>query len=113
MRISIRQAAAGPIEIQNANSAGGHPMIHSNRYNSNLSTEISGRHARALLFALMIVGALSFVLTLGTANAQSSGRFNVQQIGDALTSYGKNTVNNNGHIYYSVTCGHDSWKSSV
>ncbi|HLY42186.1 MAG TPA: hypothetical protein VKR52_13310 [Terracidiphilus sp.] len=53
------------------------------------------------------------VATLSPAAHAQAGRFNIQQVGDALTSYGKNTVNNNGQTYYSVVCGHDSWKSSV
>jgi len=50
---------------------------------------------------------------LGAASQAQSGRFNIQQVGDALTSYGKNTVNDNGNTFYTVQCGHDSWKSSV
>lgn len=50
---------------------------------------------------------------LGAASDAQSGRFNIQQVGDVLTSYGKNTVNDNGNTYYTVQCGHDSWKSSV
>jgi len=59
------------------------------------------------------LGLTLAVATLSPAAHAQAGRFNIQQVGDALTSYGKNTVNNNGQTYYSVVCGHDSWKSSV
>jgi hypothetical protein len=86
-------------------------MFNSNRQ-TNLST--TDRQCKALMLTVIIVGVLSFLLCLGTAaNAQSSGRFTIEQVGDALNSYGKNTVDNNGHVYYTVSCGHDSWKSSV
>ncbi len=45
-------------------------------------------------------------------DAQGS-RLTVQQLGDALTDYGKNTVTNNGQTYYSINCGHGNWKSSL
>ena len=81
-------------------------MFRSNMNRSNSWTPVSNRVFRALVLTAMagILGA--------TAQAQS-GRFNIQQVGDALTSYGKNTVNDNGNTYYTVQCGHDSWKSSV
>jgi hypothetical protein len=93
----------------------------SNRLSSSASTQSSDRQYKAFVLSVIITGVLSFILCLGTAaNAQSgsqsgsqSGRFNIQQVGDALTAYGKNTVNDNGNTYYSVVCGHDSWKSSV
>jgi len=59
------------------------------------------------------LGLTLAVATLSPGAHAQAGRFNIQQVGDALTSYGKNTVNNNGQTYYSVVCGHDSWKSSV
>jgi hypothetical protein len=89
-------------------------MFHSNLHNSSVSTTVSDRQYKAFVLSVIIVGVLSLVLCLGTpARAQSSSRFNIQQIGNALTSYGKNTVNDNGQIYYTVICGHDSWKSNV
>jgi hypothetical protein len=56
---------------------------------------------------VVVAGSLSAM-----AQAQS-GRFNIQQVGAALTSYGKNTVHDNGNTYYTVQCGHDPWRSSV
>jgi len=89
-------------------------MFYSNLRNSSISTTASERQYKAFVLSVIIMGVLSFVLCLGTpAHAQSSSRFNIQQIGNALTSYGKNTVNDNGQTYYTVVCGHDSWKSSV
>ena len=86
-------------------------MFNANRH-SNLST--TDRQCKALMLTVIILGVLSFLLCLGTAaNAQSSGRYTIQQVGDALNSYGKNTVDNNGTVYYTVACGHDSWKSNV
>jgi hypothetical protein len=59
---------------------------------------------------------LAAVLLLGcaapSANAQQ-GKLSIQQLGDALTSYGKNTITNNGQTYYTVNCGKGQWKSSV
>jgi hypothetical protein len=69
------------------------------------------------LLALVVVVA---ILCLGTAIALQAnpgnpqqkqptarpGRLSAQQIGDALTSYGKNTQNINGQIQYSVTVSH-------
>ena len=63
-------------------------------------------------FALVLAATASLALTAGSAHAQS-GRMTIQQIGDALTSYEKNTVNDNGHTYYTVNCGNGNWKSSV
>src|ERR1700752_513709 len=89
-------------------------MFNSNQHHSTVSAIASDRRYKACVLSVIIMGVLSFVLCLGTnAHAQSSSRFNIQQIGNALTSYGKNTVNDNGNTYYSVVCGHDSWKSSV
>lgn len=89
-------------------------MFHSNLHNSSISATVSERHYKAFVLSVIIMGVLSFVLCLGApARAQSTSRFNIQQIGNALTSYGKNTVNDNGQTYYTVVCGHDSWKSNV
>lgn len=89
-------------------------MFCSNQRNSTIATTASERQYKALVLSVIIMGVLSFVLCFGTpGHAQSSSRFDIQQVGNALTSYGKNTVNNNGQTYYTVVCGHDSWKSSV
>lgn len=75
-------------------------------------------HTRSA-FSLLALGAavdLVLLLVMGftlAAPASAQGRLTMQQLGDALTSYGKNTVNNNGHTYYTVMCGHGQWKSSV
>ncbi len=70
-------------------------------------------HTSRKLFTML---ALAAVLLLGSAatpaNAQQ-GKLSVQQLGDALTSYGKNTVTNNGQTYYTVNCGKGQWKSSI
>jgi len=63
-------------------------------------------------FALVLAATASLALTAAAGHAQS-GHMNIQQIGDALNSYGKNTVNNNGHTYYTVNCGNGNWKSHV
>jgi len=82
----------------------------------------SMRKPRAL--AMLAVAA---ILSLGTVRAlranpgnpqqrqpaQRGGTLTIQQLGDALTSYGKNTVNNNGQTYYTVMCGKGTWRSSV
>jgi hypothetical protein len=60
--------------------------------------------------------ALGIVLILGLATTPAkaqSGRLSIQQLGDALTSYGKNTVTQNGRTFYTVQCGNGNWKSSV
>lgn len=70
---------------------------------------------RAALALLLIAGVI--IQFAGSAHAQSlpaqSGRLSIQQLGDALTPYGKNTVTSNGQTYYTVTCGHGQWKGSV
>ena len=65
------------------------------------------------LFSMLAL-AIALVLASATvpANAQG-GAFNTQQLGDALTSYGKNTVTNNGHTDYTVQFHKGQWKSSV
>jgi len=68
---------------------------------------------RRSLFSLLTL-AVGLLLASATAPANAqAGSFNIQQIGDALTSYGKNTVNNNGRTYYSVQCSKGQWKSNV
>jgi hypothetical protein len=82
-------------------------MFRLNMNRSNSSIPVLSLLPRALALVLMAAGIL------GAAAQAQPGRFDIQQIGDALTSYGKNTVNDNGNTYYTVQCGHDSWKSSV
>ena len=77
------------------------------RSNLHRATTRSSSFLRTAILVGLAAGILS------TAAPAQSGRFNIQQVGDSLTSYGKNTVNNNGNTYYTVQCGHDSWKSSV
>ena len=60
-------------------------------------------------FALVLAATASLAVL---AHGQS-GRLTIQQLGDTLTDYGKNTVNNNGHTYYTVNCGNGNWKSQV
>lgn len=60
-------------------------------------------------FALVLAATAS----LAVLSHAQSGRLTIQQLGDTLTSYGKNTVNDNGHTYYSVNCGNGNWKSRV
>jgi hypothetical protein len=62
--------------------------------------------------ALVLAATASLALAAAPARAQS-GHLTIQQIGDALTSYGKNTVNNNGQTYYIVNCGNGNWKGQV
>ena len=61
-----------------------------------------------MLTLLAVVGTLS-----PGAAAQHGGSLTVHQLGDALTSYNKNTVNNNGKIYYSVTATKGKLKMDV
>jgi len=81
-------------------------MFRSNVNRSNSRTTVSN----GVLIRLTLIATAGILAS--TAQAQSGG-FNIQQVGDALASYGKNTVNDNGNTYYTVLCGHDSWKSSV
>lgn len=71
--------------------------------------------SKSLMISSVLLTGLVLTVVLGaTAQTQTqTGHLNIQQLGDALTSYGKNTVNDNGNTYYTVQCGHDSWKSSV
>ncbi len=65
---------------------------------------------------MLSLPALAVVLLLGLAATPAqaqSGRLSIQQLGDALTSYGKNTVTQNGRTFYTVECGNRNWKSSV
>jgi hypothetical protein len=75
-----------------------------------IASTVRSLHTRAVLVLL----AAAFVLLPYVVYAQApAGRLNIQQIGDALTSYGKNTVSSNGQTYYTVNCGHGQWNSSV
>ena len=87
-------------------------MFNSNLHNSNVSTPTSRFLQKGLVLAFAVAGTLTMGSLMPHAEAQS-GRFNIQQVGDALTSYGKNTSTENGQTYYSVQCGHSSWKSNV
>jgi hypothetical protein len=80
-------------------------------FSSNLQVPVSLRSAVNLL-RKSLWGVLALA-TLGTAAQAQTGRFDIQQIGDALTSYGKNTVSQNGKTYYTVQCGHGGWQSNV
>jgi hypothetical protein len=78
---------------------------------SQLSTPTVHRSRnRGMLSMLALAVVLGFAPT--PARAQS-GRLSIQLLGDALTSYGKNTVTQNGRTFYTVQCGNRNWKSSV
>lgn len=62
---------------------------------------------------LLLAGALSLSGIFALPAHAQEGRLNIQQLGDALTSYGKNTVSNNGQTYYLVNFGHGTWHSNV
>jgi hypothetical protein len=47
------------------------------------------------------------------AGDAQGGKLTVDQLGDALTSYGKNTVNDNGQVVYSITVPSGKWKINV
>ena len=61
---------------------------------------------------VLAVVALAATLTSCTS-VEHGGSLTVQQLGDALTSYHKNTVNNNGNIYYSVSATNGKLKIGV
>ena len=68
---------------------------------------------RSLLSLVAIAGSLVLPYVTSPANAQQGG-FSIQQLGDTLTSFGKNTVTNNGQTYYTVACGQQGqWKSNI
>lgn len=79
------------------------------RSKANCSNSV-GPFSNLLLRGLVLIVVAG---SLGAVAQAQSGRFNIQQVGDALTSYGKNTVNDNGNTYYTVQCGHDPWRSNV
>lgn len=47
------------------------------------------------------------------ASGAERGALSVTQLGDALTSYGKNTTTNNGQTSYSITVPSGKWKINV
>jgi len=62
----------------------------------------------------LTLAVLAVVATVSpVAAAQRGGSLTIEQLGDALTSYSKNTVNNNGNIYYSVTATKGRLKMDV
>lgn len=75
-------------------------------------SKLHNRNRRALSF-LLLAGALSLGSVFSLPAHAQEGRLNIQQLGDALTSYGKNTVSNNGQTYYTVNFGHGGWHSNV
>ena len=88
-------------------------MITHQTNSSQLSTATLHPSRNFTMFSIL---ALAVVLLLGFATTPAkaqSGRLSVQQLGDALTSYGKNTVTQNGRTFYTVQCGNGNWKSSV
>ncbi len=88
-------------------------MASANRHHPIVSTSAVNRRYSGAARSLLIASALALSICQPIQAKAQSGRFDIQQLGDALNSFGKNTVNDNGHTYYSVVCGHDSWKSSV
>src|ERR1035441_343505 len=85
--------------------------LESNSSKFSLSTLYPSRQ-RGLFSMLALAIALVLASATVPANAQG-GAFNTQQLGDALTSYGKNTVTDNGQTEYTVRCEKGQWKSSV
>jgi hypothetical protein len=45
--------------------------------------------------------------------AEQGSKLTVDQVGDALTSYGKNTSNDNGQVVYSITVPRGKWNINV
>ncbi len=77
------------------------------------ATAVLPSRRRSLLSLVAISGSLVLASATSPANAQQGG-FSIQQLGDTLTSYGKNTVTNNGQTYYTVACGQQGqWKSNI
>ena len=79
--------------------------------NSSLLSSHTSRN-RGMLSMLALAIVLIPGLATTPARAQT-GHLSVQQLGDALTSFGKNTVTQNGRTFYTVQCGNGEWKSSV
>jgi hypothetical protein len=76
-------------------------------------SEMNCRNSVSRFSSLLLRGLVLIVLAVPLSAMAQSSRFNIQQVGDALTSYGKNTVNDNGNTYYTVQCGRDPWRSNV
>jgi hypothetical protein len=47
------------------------------------------------------------------ANNAAGGPLTLEQIGDALDPYGKNTLTNNGHTQYSITVHRGTWNLNI
>lgn len=62
-----------------------------------------GKRLLQVLVAAVVTVALGTAVSCSGKQAQQSGSLTVEQIGDALTSYGKNTITNNGQTVYTVT----------
>lgn len=81
---------------------------------SNLSAPAFNLLLKRIALSLLVVAAsLCLVVGLAPRAEAQSGRLSIQQLGNALNSYGKNTVNDNGKTYYTVNCGNGNWRSSV
>jgi hypothetical protein len=63
---------------------------------------------KPLMLAWLVIATFS-----PGAAAQHGGSLTVQQLGDALSIYHKNTVNNNGNIYYGVSATEGKLKMDV
>lgn len=50
---------------------------------------------------------------LAAAPAPSGGSLSVEQLGDALETYGKNTTTNNGHTDYSIFVKRGKWNINI
>jgi hypothetical protein len=79
---------------------------------SNSASTLNPSRIRGILSILAMALTLLLLSVTTPAHAQS-GRLSTQQLGDALTSYGKNTVSQNGRTFYTVQCGKGEWKSSL
>jgi hypothetical protein len=67
-------------------------------------------------FKFLSAAALAAVVITGLGTnpvAAEGGALNVEQLGDALTPYGKNTMTNNGHTSYSITVPSGKWQINV
>ena len=67
-------------------------------------------------FKFLSVVALAAVVITGLGTnpvAAEGGALSVEQLGDALTPYGKNTTTTNGHTSYSITVPSGKWQINV